>query len=75
MDYLLIVAIITSVVEFLKKSATIPVKFQPIVPIALGLAGGFLFVDGNIGTQLFLGLGFGLASMGLFDLSKVKTKA
>lgn len=74
MDYVVVVAIITGVVQLLKKTGTLSEKLQPIVPVFLGLVGGFLFVDGDIGTRLFLGIGFGLASMGLFDLSKVNKK-
>ena len=69
MSYVVIVAIITGVVQVVKKS--FGDKYTQIVALIFGVAAGLLFVEGDIGTQVFLGLSFGLGSMGLFDLSKI----
>lgn len=72
MEIGVVVLIITGLVEVLKK--TIPDinrNILVIVPIALGVLSGVLFVDAEIGVQLFSGIAIGLASMGVFDITKL----
>lgn len=68
----LIVAIITGVGQIFKK--VVPAKYMPIVSLVLGIASGFVFVDGTLAIQLLNGVGLGLAANGLFEVSKLPTK-
>lgn len=72
MEIGIVVLIITGLVEVLKKSVPdINSYVLAILPIALGVLSGVLFVDAEIGVQLFSGIAIGLASMGVFDITKL----
>lgn len=72
MDIAIVVLIITGLVQVLKKAVpNVTQNVAIIVPLALGLVAGLLFIDAEIGVQVFSGLAIGLASMGVFDISKL----
>lgn len=68
----LIVAVITGLSQLIKKY--IPTQYIPFVALALGIIGGFSFVEGTVQYQVLVGLALGLSSMGLFDIAKVTKK-
>lgn len=72
MEYVIIVAIITGISEVLK--SFLGKQYIELIVLIIGIIAGLLFVEENIGTQVFVGMAFGLSSMGLFDLSNIVKK-
>lgn len=70
----LIIAVVTAFTELVKRLDLVPVKYLPTVSIALGIAGGILYLPGSLKEQVMYGLMMGLAASGLFDQSKIITK-
>lgn len=69
MDYVIIAAVITGTTEVFKR--LFGDKYVEVAALTIGVIAGILFVDSSIGTQVFTGLAFGLASMGVFDIAKI----
>lgn len=72
MNLTLIVAVITGLTQITKQY--IPNKFIPIVALLLGVVGGLVYIEDTLQVRLFLGIAMGLASMGVFDITKVTVK-
>jgi uncharacterized membrane protein YfbV (UPF0208 family) len=71
-DYAVIVTLIVGLTEIFKRY--LPSKFMPIVALIFGIVAGLFYVDGDIKTQIFVGIALGLASSGLFDVAKIGMK-
>ena len=64
----IIIPIITALVEMIKIIGIIPQRLLPLLSTLIGVGFGYTFFEGKEG--ILLGLVFGLASCGLFDMSK-----
>lgn len=69
----LIITVVMALTEFFKRFG-VPNRFLPLISLVLGIAGGFLYVDGLGKEKLMYGLMIGLSAAGLFDQSKIITK-
>jgi hypothetical protein len=70
----LLVAIILSLSEILKRYKYIPKRFIPLFNIVVGIGAGVVFLDGDLKTNILHGLIVGLTASGAFDLTKVLKK-
>lgn len=68
-----IIPIIIGIVEVVKR-AGLPIKFSPLVSLALGLFFGFVFLD-TFPESLIIGLIIGLSATGLYSGSKNLSEA
>nr|WP_295973256.1 hypothetical protein [uncultured Bacillus sp.] len=66
--HFVVIPIIIGIVEVIKK-AGFPVRFSPLVSLALGLFFGFVFQD-TFKESLIIGLITGLSATGLYSGSK-----
>ncbi len=64
-----IVAIVIGVCQALK-FANFPTRFMPLLAIALGIGGAFIFGDTPASLEIISGIVLGLASSGLYDVAK-----
>lgn len=71
------VGIITAVVQMIKTSSEVPNKFVPLISCAVGVVVGLVAKEFTVYSYSIMAItGFvaGLASCGLFDLTKVTKK-
>jgi hypothetical protein len=75
METLELIAILTVIVEAIKRTNKIPNEYLPFLAMILGIAFSFLSgTTGSIGTVILLGIIIGLSSVGLFEnVSKGRT--
>lgn len=70
-EYATLVAGIVGTNELLKRLG-LPSRYIPVVSLALGIVVSHFFVGAEtLHETIFLGIVFGLASNGLFDVTKV----
>ena len=70
----LIVAVVISLLEVVKKLEIVNKKYIPLIALAIGIIAGLFYVDGTIKEQVFYGIMIGLTACGLFDQSKIVKK-
>lgn len=71
----IIIAVVLSLTEFVKRLSLVPAKYLPAVSLFLGLLAGLFYADAaTIQEKIMYGLMIGLAAGGLFDQSKIITK-
>lgn len=68
-----ITAIIVGLGE-LYKQLELPKRYLPLTNLILGIIAGLVFMDGTLAEQIFIGIGIGLASSGLYDQSYLVSK-
>ena len=73
-DIALLIAIVVAFTQGIKFTELIPVKYMPVLSLALGVAAGVFYVDGDLKTQILYGIMIGLSASGLFDQTKIVTK-
>lgn len=63
-------------IEVVKKTAVMPVRFIPLLGILIGMIlGSFaVFLDASLSIRLWVGGISGLASVGVFEITKESTK-
>ncbi len=68
METLELIAILTVIVEAIKRTKKIPNEYLPFLAMIVGVAFSFLSgTVGSIGTVILLGIIVGLSSVGLFE--------
>lgn len=72
LDASLLVAIIVGCSELMK--IYVKAKYLPLLNMVFGILGSIVYFEGDLKTKVLSGIIAGLASSGLFDLTKVITK-
>lgn len=71
METLELTAILTVIVEAIKRTNKIPNEYLPFLAIILGITFAFLSgTVGSLGTTILLGIIIGLSSCGLYESAK-----
>lgn len=70
----LVIAVIVGLVELAKKLEWLKPKYLPLLSLALGIAAGLIYFEGDIKHRIMFGIVMGLSASGLFDQSKIITK-
>jgi len=72
LDASLLVAVIIGLSELMK--IYVKAKYLPLLNMVYGILGSIIYFEGDLKTKVLSGIVAGLASSGLFDLTKVITK-
>ena len=74
MDIAIIIAVVIGVTQLVKGLKIVPIRFLPLVSLIIGVAAGLLYGDGDLKTNILVGIMVGLSASGLFDQTKILTK-
>ena len=69
LDFTAIVAVITGIVEVIKRAFNLDTKYCPVIALGLGIGANLLLntLGGNLGENIVWGAVMGLTASGLYD--------
>jgi len=70
-DLDLIVAVIISLTELVKRVLPLHKKFLPIISLIFGVIAAVVYVEGKLQERILTGIVLGLTASGLFDQTKI----